>query len=457
MELRPLARGREDAAPAAGRPPRRRVPAVTRRRSQRGTASTRPPSRISLQRWSTSRSCRPRSPAAPPATTCSTRSASTCSSVSPRAAGSPPPAARTPNTSRHSPTRRASSCAGRNGCAGNAAWSWKTTISGLRWHTLATRRTRPSRFGSARWAWYFALADRVSEGRRFLELALSATDDDAPVDLRIEQLADLCYLATEEFDLGLRARGRRTRCLACRDRCGTVAARLRATDARARPCAIGRRRTRCHDGGRRGRRVRSGWRRLGPRSEQPHSRNRCGARRRRLHRHHDSLGRPPSLGRGRTTTRFSPRCCCSKGGRPRGAGKTQPRWMRTNARSSSPGESGSATTRRSLSPRSERSLSRAAICARAEELQRQALATAEAAHATLIAAQARVHLARIAEASGNANEADRLYREVLEWSTMERPHQARESLFVALAGNAATAAERGLAELAEVRPGTALT
>ena len=78
-----------------------------------------------------------------------------------------------------------------------------------------------------------------------------------------------------------------------------MAARLRATDARARPRAIGRRRTRCHDGGRRGRRVRGGWRRLGHRSEQPHSRNRCGARRRRLYRHCDGLGRPPSLGRGR--------------------------------------------------------------------------------------------------------------------------------------------------------------
>ena len=45
-------------------------------------------------------------------------------------------------------------------------------------------------------------ADRVSEGRRFLELALSATDDDAPVESRIEQPADLCYIATEEFDVG---------------------------------------------------------------------------------------------------------------------------------------------------------------------------------------------------------------------------------------------------------------
>ena len=93
----------------------------------------------------------------------------------------------------------------------------------------------------------------------------------------------------------------------------------------------------------------------------------------------------------------------------------------------------------------------------AEELQLQALATAEEAQATLVAAQARVQLARIAAASGNADEADRLYREVIAWSTLQRPHQARESLFVALAGNPATAAERGLAELAEPRSDTALT
>jgi hypothetical protein len=131
--------------------------------------------------------------------------------------------------------------------------------------------------------------------------------------------------------------------------------------------------------------------------------------------------------------------------------------MRTGTRSSSPGESGSATTQRSLLPDSERSLSRNGDLRRAEELQRQALATAEAAQAPWVAAQARVQLARIAAASGNTDEVDRLYREVLEWSTMERPHQARESLFVALAGNPATAAERGLTEIAEPRPDTALT
>ena len=93
----------------------------------------------------------------------------------------------------------------------------------------------------------------------------------------------------------------------------------------------------------------------------------------------------------------------------------------------------------------------------AEELQLRALATAEEAQSTLVAAQARVQLARIAAASGNADEAERLYREVIAWSTLDRPHQARESLFVALAGNPASAAERGLAALAASRSGTALT
>ena len=87
----------------------------------------------------------------------------------------------------------------------------------------------------------------------------------------------------------------------------------------------------------------------------------------------------------------------------------------------------------------------------AEELQRQALATAEAAQAPWVAAHARVQLARIAAGRGDADTAERLYRQVLEWSQIQRPHQARESLFVALAGSPATAALLGLAEIADAR------
>jgi tetratricopeptide (TPR) repeat protein len=83
----------------------------------------------------------------------------------------------------------------------------------------------------------------------------------------------------------------------------------------------------------------------------------------------------------------------------------------------------------------------------AEELQRQSLALAEAADATWVVAHARVQLARIAAASGDPEAAERLYRDALEWSELERPHQARESLFIALAGTPADAARQGLAEL----------
>ena len=87
----------------------------------------------------------------------------------------------------------------------------------------------------------------------------------------------------------------------------------------------------------------------------------------------------------------------------------------------------------------------------AEELARQALATAEAAGAPWPAALARVQLARCAAAAGDADTAEQLYRDVLDWSEAQRPHQARESLFIALAGSPVTPALLGLAELAEAR------
>ena len=45
------------------------------------------------------------------------------------------------------------------------------------------------------------MAERVSEGRRFVELALGTASDDAPAALRLELEAFLCFFATEEFDL----------------------------------------------------------------------------------------------------------------------------------------------------------------------------------------------------------------------------------------------------------------
>ena len=88
---------------------------------------------------------------------------------------------------------------------------------------------------------------------------------------------------------------------------------------------------------------------------------------------------------------------------------------------------------------------------RAEQLLRQALAAAEAAQAAWVAAHARVELGRVLAAAGDDATAERLYRTVLDWSTAPRPHQARETLFIALAGDPATAALLGLADLADAQ------
>ena len=113
------------------------------------------------------------------------------------------------------------------------------------------------------------------------------------------------------------------------------------------------------------------------------------------------------------------------------------------------------STRPSLSPGSARSHSPRAISREAEELQRQALATAEAAQAPLAAAHAGVQLARIAAGRGDAPTAERQYRQVLERSQTKRPREAREILFAALADSPPTAALLGLAELADARGDTA--
>ena len=326
------------------------------------------------------------------------------------------------------------------------------------WAALAYARDAPDsavavRLGTL--AWYFALADRVSEGRRFLELALSATDGDAPVDLQVEQLAGLCYLATEELDLAsaLEA-GERAVSLAAADAPSQRGfAQLMLALALAQGRDVERAATMTDDAAAAFEAAGDDWglaassliRAIGAVHAGDVSTVSTTASIARRHSDavdYDAFLAPVLLLEG---------WAAEGRGEEAAAVDAYQRAFELAGRIGFGDHAAFALT----------ALGAIALAGgdlrRAEELQRQALATAEAAHATLIAAQARVHLARIAEASGSANDADRLYREVLEWSTMERPHQARESLFVALAGNAATAAERGLAELAEVRPGTALT
>ena len=84
---------------------------------------------------------------------------------------------------------------------GSSASSSSTTTCGPRSRTPheASDAGIAARLGTL--AWYFTLAERVSEGRRFVELALASASEDAPAALRLELEAFLCYLATEELDL----------------------------------------------------------------------------------------------------------------------------------------------------------------------------------------------------------------------------------------------------------------
>jgi hypothetical protein len=65
-----------------------------------------------------------------------------------------------------------------------------------------------------------------------------------------------------------------------------------------------------------------------------------------------------------------------------------------------------------------------------------------------------VELGRACAAAGDADTAEKLYRQALDWSSRQRPHRARESIFVVIAGSPATGALLGLADLAAARGAT---
>jgi predicted ATPase/DNA-binding SARP family transcriptional activator len=294
--------------------------------------------------------------------------------------------------------------------------------------------------------WYFGIAERVSEGRAFIEAALGATQD-APVTLRIELLAYLCYLATEEDDLGA--------AIAAGERGLEIAT---TSDAPWQTAMVQLALAFAYD--------RAG----------PHERGVVLAEEARLA--FDELGDSWGGGLSALTGALG---AIARGDIATAASLTTeavrlhddydigavPAALLEAALAERRGdtEAAAAAYRRALD-RSERAgfadhaafaLSGIGSTAladgdlrEAEQLQRRALVTAEAAHAQWAAAHARAQLARTAAAAGDGAAAERLYRQVLAWSTTQRPHQAREGLFLALAGSPATTAELGLAELGAI-------
>jgi predicted ATPase/DNA-binding SARP family transcriptional activator len=293
--------------------------------------------------------------------------------------------------------------------------------------------------------WYFGTAERVSEGREFIEAALASADE-VPLPLRIELLAYLCYLATEDDDLVAAVEaGERGLALAATSDRSWEAALVRLALAFA-------------------------YDRAGPYE-------RAFALAEEARRAFDELGDTwgaassavtaalAAIGRGDLSTAAALTAEAVRlhadydvGAIPAALLEA---WL---AERRDDAEAAAAAYRRALE-RSERAgfaehasfaltgLGSLAFAngdfGEAETQYRRALAVADAASASWLVADAKARLAQVRAAAGDAEGAESLYRDVVAWSEVPRRHEAREALFIALAGSPATRALLGLAELAK--------
>jgi predicted ATPase/DNA-binding SARP family transcriptional activator len=291
--------------------------------------------------------------------------------------------------------------------------------------------------------WYFALAERVSEGRRFLELA-HATAHETPPELQLELLGNLCYLALEEGDLDAALdAGKRGLALAAVDPPQQLAL-VQLTLALA----------------------------LAHAGDEEEATELVAAARNRFESVGDEWGVAASTlvraqgaaraGDTATVAALAAEVTSRSDAFDYDAFRVPAALLEAwAAEQRGDGEAAAGAYRRALEL-AERAhfADHAAFAmsglgslafasgdlAAAEEFQRQALATAETAGASWVVAHARMGLARVLAAGGAEEAAETLYRDVRAWSELHRPHRARESLFLLLAGDPATAALGALAD-----------
>jgi predicted ATPase/DNA-binding SARP family transcriptional activator len=319
------------------------------------------------------------------------------------------------------------------------------------WAALAYARDAPDaaiaiRLGAGL-GWYFPLAGRVSEGRSFLEAVLAAAFDDAPVGRQVELLAYLCYLATEELDLAASIDvGERALAVAATGPAPLESALARVTLSLAlalfgdneRAAALAEE-------------ARAGYGRAGDHwgiaaSSLVRAQGAVHAGEistvaimtSEILRHSEAIGYDafavPAL--------LLEAWVAERRNEPGAAEHAYRRTLELAGRIGFADHVSFALGRLG---------SNALACGdtrQAEELCRRALAIAEAASTSGLAAYARVQLGRVLETVGDADTAETLYRGVVEWSQTPRPRQVRESLFVVLAGSPGAVALRGLASLA---------
>jgi predicted ATPase/DNA-binding SARP family transcriptional activator len=300
-------------------------------------------------------------------------------------------------------------------------------------------------------AWYFTVAERVTEGRQFVELALAEAADDVPLHRRLDALAGLCFLATEELDLDAAIEiGERALALAAtrtnEPQVGFAQATLALAVAHAgdidRGATLAEQARATLDG--------SGdhWASAVASLLRAHIAATVGdastvaAMAADARRHADAIEfeafRVPAMLLDAWVAE-----------RRNDADAATDAYRRALDLADAAGFTDHVAF--ALSGLASCALARGDLQA-AEELQRRALATAKGARAAWAAAHARVELGRILAFAGDTETAAKLYRNVLEWSTRPRQHGPRESIFLALAEDPAAAASAALADLGDARP-----
>jgi predicted ATPase/DNA-binding SARP family transcriptional activator len=308
------------------------------------------------------------------------------------------------------------------------------------WAALSYARDAGDAVTAARLAvglgWYFGIAERVAEGRAFIEAAL-ATADAAPVPLRIELLAYLCYLATEEGDLVTAAEaGERGLALTSESNAPWENAMLKMalafaydrTGSHDRGIALAddARRTFDEVGDKWGVASSAVAGALGALGRGDLERAAAlTAEAVRLHADYDVGAIPAAL----LEARLAEQC-----GDAEAAAAAYRRALERSERAGFADHAAFALTGLGSIASANGDLDAG------EEHYRRALAVANAVSHSWLVAHTRARLAQVLERRGDVEAAAMLYRAVIEWSHQPRRHDAREALFIALAGSPAEVA-----------------
>ena len=322
------------------------------------------------------------------------------------------------------------------------------------WAALVFAHDRPEphialRLGAGL-GWYFVLGDRVAEGRAFLDLTLAATPQDAPVRERIALYAHVAFLAMGEFDVAAAVGA------------GEHALALAATADAPKEKAVAQAA-------------------LAVALAAAGERERAAAQLAESRDAHESLGDGWGVAACDAISALNALAAADVNAVAKLAPEIASRsaaigyepyevfgilldaWV---AERRDDGDAAAAAYQRALELANSSELATYASFALAglgasaliadeprdaEELARQAIATAEAAHAPWFAAHARVQLARSLVAAGDLDAAAAVYETAVEWSERAGHERPREMQFAALGGSPGVTALLELSELAAAR------